>query len=54
VVSINSATADNTFALTTPARLNVPAPWVPFTRAGCDVGAYSTANVVLERAPFDV
>jgi hypothetical protein len=27
---------------------------VPFTRAGCDVGAFSTANVVLERAPFDV
>ncbi|HJY70003.1 MAG TPA: hypothetical protein VJ254_25040, partial [Streptosporangiaceae bacterium] len=25
-----------------------PAPWVPFTRAGCDVGAFSTANVELE------
>ena len=25
-----------------------PAPWVPFTRAGCDYGAVSTANVVLE------
>jgi hypothetical protein len=25
-----------------------PAPWVPFTRAGCDFGAVSTANVVLE------
>jgi hypothetical protein len=33
---------------------NAPAPWVPFTRAGCDVGAYSTANIVIERAPFDV
>jgi hypothetical protein len=22
-----------------------PAPWVPFTRAGCDVGAFSTANI---------
>src|SRR6516165_4632709 len=31
-----------------------PAPWVPFTRAGCDVGAFSTANIVLERTPFDV
>jgi hypothetical protein len=25
-----------------------PAPWVPYTRAGCDYGAVSTANVVLE------
>ena len=22
-----------------------PAPWVPFTRAGCDVGAFSIANI---------
>ena len=27
---------------------NTPAPWVPFTRAGCNYGAVSTANVVLE------
>ena len=27
---------------------NAPAPWVPYTRAGCDYGAVSTANVVLE------
>ena len=25
-----------------------PAPWVPFTRAGCDVGAVAAANIVLE------
>jgi hypothetical protein len=25
-----------------------PAPWVPFTRAGCDVGEVSMANTVLE------
>ena len=54
VSDITPATADHTFALTTPAGDNVPAPWVPFTRAGCDVGAYSTANIVLERSPFDV
>jgi hypothetical protein len=54
VSDIKPATQDNTFALTTPAGLNVPAPWVPFTRAGCDVGAFSTANIVLERQPFDV
>ena len=54
VKDINAATMDSTFALTTPSGENVPAPWVPFTRAGCDVGAYSTANIVLERSPFDV
>jgi hypothetical protein len=25
-----------------------PAPWVPFTRAGCDVGGVGSANMVLE------
>lgn len=30
-----------------------PAPWVPFTKAGCDVGNFSTANVVLENT-FDI
>jgi len=54
VSDITPATADNTFALTTPSGDNVPAPWVPFTKAGCDVGAFSTANIVLERSPFDV
>jgi hypothetical protein len=54
VSDINSGTDDNTFALTTPSGQNVPAPWVPFTRAGCTVGAFSTANIVLERAPFDI
>jgi hypothetical protein len=28
--------------------VNAPAPWVPFTRAGCDVGAVAAANIVLE------
>src|SRR5256885_415036 len=27
---------------------NTPAPWVPYTRAGCDFGATAVANVVLE------
>jgi len=54
VSDITASTDDNTFALTTPSGQNVPAPWVPFTRAGCTVGAFSTANIVLERAPFDV
>src|SRR5215813_5027506 len=31
-----------------------PAPWVPWTRAGCDVGAFSTANIEFESIPADV
>lgn len=31
-----------------------PAPWVAFTRAGCDVGAFSVANIEFERLPDDV
>ena len=54
VSDINSFTQDNNFALTTPEGKNVPAPWVPFTRAGCDVGAFSADGLVLERTPFDV
>lgn len=33
---------------------NAPAPWVPFTRAGCDVGAFSIANIELENTTSDV
>jgi hypothetical protein len=31
-----------------------PAPWVPYTRAGCDWGAVSTANVELENTGLDI
>jgi hypothetical protein len=31
-----------------------PAPWVPFTRAGCSVGDFSTANMVLENTSPDI
>ena len=31
-----------------------PAPWVPFTRAGCDVGAFSTANIEFENVGSDI
>jgi hypothetical protein len=34
--------------MVTPTGANAPAPWVPFTRAGCDFGAVATANTVLE------
>ena len=31
-----------------------PAPWVPFTRAGCDVGAFSVANIEFENIGLDI
>src|SRR6266487_3413434 len=31
-----------------------PAPWVPFTRHGCDVGQVATANTILENTGIDV
>jgi hypothetical protein len=39
---------DSTPNLVTNGAKNTPAPWVPYTRAGCDVGAFSTANMELE------
>ena len=33
---------------------NTPAPWVPYTRAGCNVGAVATANVELENTGVDM
>jgi hypothetical protein len=31
-----------------------PAPWVPWTRAGCNVGGVSTANIELENNSIDI
>jgi hypothetical protein len=31
-----------------------PAPWVPYTTAGCDFAGFSTANIEFERIPQDV
>jgi hypothetical protein len=34
--------------------VNVPAPWVPYTRAGCDVGEVGMSNTVLENINIDI
>src|SRR5256885_13391778 len=39
--------------LTAPAK-TAPAPWVPFTRAGCNVGGAGTANIELENIATDI
>ena len=33
---------------------NTPAPWVPYTRAGCNFGSTATANTILENIGIDV
>src|SRR6266540_24163 len=41
--------------MVTDGQKTTPAPWVPFTRAGCDFGAVSLANIELENtgtSPF--
>ena len=46
--NFNMVNADTTSLGGTGATRNAPAPWVPYTRAGCDVGNVGTANAVLE------
>src|SRR5205823_9187306 len=46
--------SDTSFNMVGPDGQNVPAPWVPFTRAGCNVGAAGTANTVLENTSTDI
>jgi len=46
--------ADGHAQMTNESGKIAPAPWVPFTRAGCDVGAFSTANIEFESIPADV
>ncbi len=45
---------DTTYNMLTANGLNAPAPWVPYTRAGCNVGSVATANTVLENIATDI
>jgi hypothetical protein len=45
----DAATANDALPnLVTDGQKNTPAPWVPYTRAGCDVGAFSIADMEIE------
>ena len=48
--SVPPATASSPVPPTTVA----PAPWVPYTKAGCNVGEVATANQELENPTFDI
>src|SRR2546426_4208329 len=43
-----SSPTDTKYNMLTADGLNAPAPWVPYTRAGCNFGSVATANTVLE------
>jgi hypothetical protein len=45
---------DTSFNMLGPDGRNTPAPWVAYTRAGCNVGAAGVANAVLENTATDV
>jgi hypothetical protein len=54
-------TVDNSYNLisgaadaTHPNGVNAPAPWVAFTRAGCDVGAVAAADMEIENTGVDL
>src|SRR5579875_2466092 len=48
-----STPTDTTYNMLTASGQNAPAPWVPFTRAGCNVGSVATANTILENIGTD-
>src|SRR5437763_3482086 len=48
LVDDSTGTNDPLANMVTDGQKNTPAPWVPFTRAGCDFGAVSLANYELE------
>src|SRR5579872_522045 len=51
---VGSPSTDTSYNMITDGGLNAPAPWVAFTRAGCNVGSVATANTELESLFPDV
>ncbi len=45
---------DTTPNMLTREGLNAPAPWVPYTRAGCDFATAANPNIVLENIAIDI
>lgn len=51
---VAATTTDTSPTMVDPKGTIAPAPWVPFTRAGCDVGGFSTANIEVENSDPDL
>ena len=49
-----NATDDPLPNMITDGQKTTPAPWVPYTRAGCDFGGVGTANIELENTTTDI
>jgi hypothetical protein len=54
ISDLDPSSLDTTYGMLSGDGKNAPAPWVPFTRAGCDVGVFSSANIAIETPSFDV
>ena len=58
IVDYNTATSapagDSNYTLITAQGKNTPAPWVPYSRAGCDFGSVAAADTELENTLPDV
>ena len=50
----SSSPTDTTYNMLTANGKNAPAPWVPYTRAGCNFGGVLTGNAVLENIGTDI
>ena len=46
--------SDTTYNMLTADGKNAPAPWVPYTRAGCDFGSVMSGNTALENTGTDI
>ena len=51
---VAATTTDTSPTMVDPKGTIAPAPWVPYTRAGCDVGAIATANIEVENSDPDL
>jgi len=58
IVDYNTTTSapagDSDYTLVTAQGKNAPAPWVPYTRAGCDFGSVAAADTELENTLPDI
>jgi hypothetical protein len=50
----SSSTGDTNYTMINQAGQNTSAPWVPFTRAGCNFAGIGSANMELENDTYDV
>lgn len=46
--------SDTTYNMLTAGGKNAPAPWAPYTRAGCNFGSVLSGNTVLENTGTDI